>query len=728
MNSSLPYPKRIGTYDIVGVIGRGGMGTVFKGIDPRIGRSVAIKVLTAAPDDPDLLQRFYREAKYTGSLQHQNIVTVYELGHENGAPYLVMEYLEGVSLDAVIESAKPLPLAEKLGIIVQVCTGLSYAHKRDLVHRDIKPANIVIIEDSIAKIVDFGIARLEGNRLTRTGRVVGSLNYMSPEQLDGGLEIDLRTDIYSTGVVLFQLLTGALPFAGGTTAATLRKIIQDPPPPLGSYINDCPQELEAIIQKSLAKNRDDRYATADDLAVDLGRLREQLQSQLLSEYLREAANSLRSKDFGTARQQALQALRISPNNTEGNELFRLIKHGQEQQQVAVQLQKKAEEALHNKKFDQALKFIDEGLRLDSNRTNLMHLRNAVLEAQSRVTKYRELLEAGEAALRLGDLNAAKQSLEDAFTLLPEDAAVKELATRIAAQIKKRAQEQEAREAQRQFALKVNTVEKAFADARMLLSLDQAADAVQAIEKVSGEVSQLPAQWGEQTAVLLREAQERMARVGRTSEFAPPVFRSADSEPSNWGGSSHSETADLPALNATMFLGQKRASNDKAGGFENTRSSYATSGQKSEIAPELLEFLQPENANWTSRSTVWLGLAGAVFVIAVLWLIFRPATSLQSQPQSQPPSTPSVVTSNYTYAEINAEPWAVVKEITPVSAETQSAIGSPTPLRIKLAPGQYSVTLEGPNHERKRAEIIVPTEGGVTSFVLFQKPDLQQLLK
>jgi tetratricopeptide (TPR) repeat protein len=595
----------------------------------------------------------------------------------------------------------------------------------------------VIIEDSVAKIVDFGIARLEGNRLTRTGRVVGSLNYMSPEQLDGGLEIDLRTDIYSAGVVLFQLLTGALPFSGGTTAATLRKIIQDPPPPLGNYLNDCPQDLEAIIQKSLAKNRDDRYATADDFAVDLGRLREQLQSQLLSEYLREAANSLRRKDFGNARQQALQALRISPNNTEGNDLFRLIKQGQEQQQIAVQLRKKAEEALHSREFDQALNFIDEGLRLDSNRTDLEHLRNAVLEGQSRAAKYRELLEVGEAALRRGDLNAARQALEDAFALLPEDPAVKELAARIAAQIKKRAQEQEAKEAQRQFALKVNSVEKAFADARMLLSLDQAADAVQAIEKVSGEVSQLPPQWGEQAAILIKEAQARLARIGRTSEFAPPVFPSVDSESRKWDDSSHSETAGLPVLNATMFLGKKTAFEKKdaspnaqgipsVGGLKSADSSYSTPEQNADIAPELLEFLKPEKTVWRSGSMIWLGAAGIVLIVAVLFVTFRPGTASQPQPAS--PSTPAPITPSYTYAEINAEPWGVVREITPGNAETRSAIGSSTPLRIKLQPGKYTITLEGPNHERKGAEVTVPTEGGAASFVLFQKPDVQKLLK
>ena len=150
------------------------MGVVYSGTDPRIGRSVAIKVLTGAlNEDPELLARFYREAKYTGTLQHQNIVTVYELGDQDGLPYLVMEYLEGESLDGIIVSRRPLTLSEKLDILIQVCNGLSFAHQRGVVHRDIKPANIMVLKNRAVKIVDFGIAHVGGHRLTRTGQVVG---------------------------------------------------------------------------------------------------------------------------------------------------------------------------------------------------------------------------------------------------------------------------------------------------------------------------------------------------------------------------------------------------------------------------------------------------------------------------------------------------------------------------------------------------------------------------
>ncbi len=742
MDSPLSKPRRIDRYDIVSVIGRGGMGTVFKASDPRIGRLVAIKVLTAAADDPELLQRFYREATYTGSLQHQNIVTVYELGHEDGVPYLVMEYLEGVSLDAMIESRNLMPMAEKLRIILQVCAGLSYAHKRGLVHRDIKPANIVILEDNTAKIVDFGIAQLEGNRLTRPGHAMGSLFYMSPEQLDGGVELDLRTDVYSTGVVLFQLLTGVLPFKGSTTAGTLRKIVQDPPPPLTQYLKDCPAELETIVQRVLAKNREDRYASADDFAVDVGRAQQRYETHLLSDYLQQAAESLRRKDFATARQQVLQVLRVSPQNTEGNELFRLIKQGldlQQCEQQAVQVQMKAEEAFRKNEFDKALQFIEEGLQLDSSRTPFLRLRDEVSAAQAKAVKYLEIVQHGESALRYGDLEAAKQSAEEAVALLPEEPAGKKLAGQVAARITQRRQQEKAAQVQKQFALAVSVVEKAMADAHMLLFLGQVPEALQALDKVSDEVSQLPPKWREQVESLKREAE---AKTGMPNQ--PPGSESLGSkspfpESMDWGGSHASQTAEMPnSFSATDLMERQWRFDEGAvleGGpadaHQETQSFRDTSifrpqppAENPPIAPELLEFLEPEPKNWFSSPMIWLGTAGSVLLAVVLWVIIRPAP----ESRSHLPSAPPMMAASYTYAEINAEPWAMIKELIPESGESQSAIGSPTPLRVKLPPGRYSVTLEGPNHEQKQVVITVPTQGGTTCFVLFRKPDLERLLR
>jgi serine/threonine protein kinase len=743
MDSSPAKPSRIGAYDIIDVIGRGGMGTVFRGNDPRIGRTVAIKVLTAAGEDPDLLIRFYREAKYTGSLHHQNIVTVYELGHQDGVPYLVMEYLEGVSLEGVIGSGRAMPMAEKLGIILQVCNGLTYAHKHSLVHRDIKPANIVILGDGTAKIVDFGIALLGGSKLTRTGHVVGSLNYMSPEQLTGNVEVDVRTDVYSTGVVLFQLLTGVLPFDGGSTAATLRKIIADPPPHLSNYLLDCPEELEGILEKALAKDREDRYPSPEDFAVDLARVHQTYLQKMLGETLQQAADAVRRKDFVTARQQVLQVLRGSPQNSEAAELLRLIKQGQEQaqhEQQVLHLQMKAEEAFRKNHLEEALQFVEHGMRLDPGGTVFPGLRDAIHEAHARMGRYRSALKSAEVGLRSGDLDAAKLAVEEAQEIMPDDPAARTLASQIIAKLEQRLREQQTAEKQRQFALAINAVEKGMADARMLLMLGQTQDALQSLNNMESEVAQLPPQWKVQFEALKREARVRAPKLdGPTQEFnvafgvqttadipvrpraaevvrpepAEKVRRDEPAPPAEPWPQVQAPATPLPAVEIA------RGAASVTGDILYPRDESRRSSGTRDIAPELQEFLEPRPTTW-SPPMVWVGVVMVALVGVFVWLSMRPGTGSASRPK-----TPVVV--GYTYAEINAEPWATVISVTPASGEAQSMVGQETPFRVKLAPGEYQVTLQGPNREQKEIDITVPAQGGVTGFAVFKKPDLNKIM-
>ena len=186
----LKKPIKIGKYEVVGLLGKGGMGVVYKANDPLLGRSVAIKMMTTLDyvDNPDLLQRFFREAQSTGNLHHRNIVTVYELGDHEGSPYLVMEYLEGETLDALLQSNRPIPLLDQINFIIEVCDGLSYAHQRSVVHRDIKPGNIMVLKDNSVKIVDFGIAHIGNRTVTRTGPTAGqsSVHVAGANQREAG--------------------------------------------------------------------------------------------------------------------------------------------------------------------------------------------------------------------------------------------------------------------------------------------------------------------------------------------------------------------------------------------------------------------------------------------------------------------------------------------------------------------------------------------------------------
>src|ERR1700758_3875646 len=251
-------PKKLGKYEVLEVVGHGGMGVVYKAVDPEIGRLVGIKMMTSAVmNDPVLLKRFYREAQSAGKLRHPNIVTIYDLGVQEAVPFIVMEFLEGESLDVVFRSGRTLALEEKLNIVMQVCSALAYAHEQSIIHRDIKPGNVMLLKDGTIKLVDFGIARIGAEYVTRSGQLLGSIQYMSPEQIHGA-QVDLRTDIFSTGVLLYEMLTNTLPFEGQDAGATLLKVVHDPPPPLRDFLREYPPELDTILQRVLAKQPADR--------------------------------------------------------------------------------------------------------------------------------------------------------------------------------------------------------------------------------------------------------------------------------------------------------------------------------------------------------------------------------------------------------------------------------------------------------------------------------------
>jgi serine/threonine-protein kinase len=264
------YRKRIGKYAIVGRIGRGGMGMVYRGYDDVLEREVAVKTLTLEGSlDEDSRRRFHIEAKAAARLQHPNIITVYELGEDRGLPFIAMELLPGTDLEALMRSGEPLMLQEKLDLVIQVCRGLAYAHEHKIVHRDIKPSNVRVLEDGTVKIMDFGIAKLGGTGVTKTGMMVGTVHYMSPEQIRGQT-LDGRSDLFSVGVILYELLAGRRPFAGDGVTAVLYKIINEDPPELDlGELGAESAGLQETIRRALAKDRERRPASAARLADEL---------------------------------------------------------------------------------------------------------------------------------------------------------------------------------------------------------------------------------------------------------------------------------------------------------------------------------------------------------------------------------------------------------------------------------------------------------------------------
>ncbi|HNM16136.1 MAG TPA: serine/threonine-protein kinase, partial [bacterium] len=266
-------PKKLGRYEIVQVLGQGAMGIVYKGVDPMIGRTVALKTLKSGSEIPEqqlteFKRRFAQEAQSAGRLNHRNIVTVYDVGEEEGLAYIAMEFIKGRPLDDLIAEKHPFTIEQIVDIMIQICEGLGYAHKNGVIHRDIKPANIVLTDDQIAKVTDFGIAKLTSTSATQTGMVVGTPSYMSPEQITGR-GVDNRSDIFSIGAVFYELLTYEKAFPGDNITTVMYRVVHENPAPLSISNAMVPPQFQAIIERAMAKNPADRYPDAETMASDI---------------------------------------------------------------------------------------------------------------------------------------------------------------------------------------------------------------------------------------------------------------------------------------------------------------------------------------------------------------------------------------------------------------------------------------------------------------------------
>jgi eukaryotic-like serine/threonine-protein kinase len=255
------------------------MGVVYRAVDPVLKRRVAIKVMSEAfAQNDELRERFLREAQAAGSLQHPNVITIYDFGEVDGHLYIAMEFVEGQDVAELLAHQVPLGLLHKLDIAIGVLQGLAFAHKRGIVHRDVKPANIRVDGDGNARIMDFGVAHLASSDMTRTGVMIGTPSYMAPEQITGG-KVGPQTDIFSVGAVLYELLSGTRPFSGGPLQAVMYRVLSEAPMSLDLATPGLPPRLNEIVMRALAKDPEQRYATALDMANDLLAVRQSLDSR-----------------------------------------------------------------------------------------------------------------------------------------------------------------------------------------------------------------------------------------------------------------------------------------------------------------------------------------------------------------------------------------------------------------------------------------------------------------
>jgi serine/threonine-protein kinase len=263
--------RTIGRYRAFGELGRGAMGVVYRGFDPVIGRTVALKTLSIDSADANAREfrdRLYREAAAAGSLSHPNIVTIYDIVEDAGLTAIAMELIEGRSLAAIIAERAPLPIDLAVEILDQVCSALDYAGSQGIVHRDIKPANILVTTTGRAKVTDFGVARLALSTMTQAGTVLGSPSYMSPEQVKG-LSLDGRSDLFSAAVVFFEMITRERPFAGNDIATTMYRIAHEPPTPPSQFNPAVGPEIAAVLERAFAKGPADRFQTGTDMVAEL---------------------------------------------------------------------------------------------------------------------------------------------------------------------------------------------------------------------------------------------------------------------------------------------------------------------------------------------------------------------------------------------------------------------------------------------------------------------------
>src|ERR1700687_1645216 len=388
--------KTLGKYEVLAELGRGAMGVLYKARDPKINRMVALKTITTnVADNPDLLQRFYREGQALGALQHPNIATIYDMGDEGGLPFIAMEYVDGQSLGEIIAHRQPITLSLKLEYGLQACRAFDYAHKRGIIHRDIKPGNVMLSKSGTVKVVDFGIARVLETSHTKSGIIMGTFAYMSPEVYHGE-HADGRSDIFSFGVLLFELLSYSKPFPGETPASLMQSMCWQEPRRLRDMAPDCPLELDSVLERMLLKPVTDRIQSMEDLLVDLEPICKSLQAETVAELIVQSRQLIQQEDFSQARNLLRQALQVDFTNAQARALLAKVDLALKKKLLRPKAQQHVENAivlLEGGKLAEAKALANSALELDSTFEPAQELLQRIQQEVSRTKLVNEKLQA-----------------------------------------------------------------------------------------------------------------------------------------------------------------------------------------------------------------------------------------------------------------------------------------------------------------------------------------------
>jgi serine/threonine-protein kinase len=486
-------PTRISRFEVLDRLGHGGMGVVYLASDPMLGRTVAIKVLSEF--SAELRARFAREARSAAFLSHHNIVQIYDIGEDEGRPFIAMEYVDGETLGELIRRRPMFSLDRKLRLMLELCSGLDYAHRNGLIHRDIKPANVMITSAGVVKILDFGLARLATEitqaGLTRVGQILGTPHYMSPEQVEGRQQIDHRSDIFAVGLVLYELLTYRKAFPGDSPHSVMHRIVHNDPPPIVEFCPSIDPDLVEVVNKAIQKAPEDRYSTLAQVAGDLTRILgklpepaddstvrmeqilptkrtegnvrtptpnvrhipnlesiERRRAAQIEQHIEQALKRYQAGDYQMAIEECESAVVLDPQNARVLDLLQRAHAAIEDQQVQRWLQD-AEDHLAQGALSEAQVLIEESLELRPELAEAQRLHGALEERRRENERVRERARALGAALNRARahlearaLEAALRSVNEALAYDPTHAEAKELKQRATDALEQRQREHE----------------------------------------------------------------------------------------------------------------------------------------------------------------------------------------------------------------------------------------------------------------------------------------------
>jgi serine/threonine protein kinase len=429
-------PGSIGRYEVLDLIAQGGMGALFRARDPLIGRFVAIKLLRHGSDSAEIRDRFSREAMAAGSLSHPNIVTIYDVGEHDGMPFIAMEYVRGETFNDLLGLRPPLSVMRKVQLIEEVCAGLAHAHEAGIVHRDIKPANLIVGPEGTVKILDFGIAKLDASAMTMPGAIIGTLNYMSPEQVRG-TPVDARSDIFSVGAVLYELLSHQQAFSGPVDQV-LRQILHGVPRPIIEYYPEIDPRLVSVVDRAMEKDPDRRFQEIASFQEELASIR---QNPLIAQ---PRSPTPPPRTVSSDNQAAVMTPPPAPVLTERRAKPRpaVQDHATIDEQRIQEHLAEARRQLSSGETAAAWKSLDSARQLSPSHPGIASVRDELLaeEARARTAAIRAALERATGESERGNLMSALREADQALALDPHNAEALTLKVAAETAIKKKQEE------------------------------------------------------------------------------------------------------------------------------------------------------------------------------------------------------------------------------------------------------------------------------------------------